>query len=151
MEQERRVTKRIGSITDVEVDKVVLHRRVRKNLGDVTALSESLRKHGLLNPIVVTDENELIAGHRRLQAAKKLGWARIPARVISEEDEADLVEMEIDENTQRKDLTSDELAEAYIRLDRLRNPSWFRRLIDRIKAFFQRIFGRKKTKKKSRR
>jgi len=151
MEQERRITKRIGSITDVEVDKVVLHRRVRKNLGDVTALSESLRKHGLLNPIVVTDENELIAGHRRLQAAKKLGWARIPARVISEEDEADLVEMEIDENTQRKDLTSDELAEAYIRLDRLRNPSWFRRLIDRIKAFFQRIFGRKKTKKKSRR
>ena len=151
MEQERRINKRIGSITDVEVDKVVLHRRVRKNLGDVTALSESLRKHGLLNPIVVTDENELIAGHRRLQAAKKLGWARIPARVISEEDEADLVEMEIDENTQRKDLTSDELAEAYIRLDRLRNPSWFRRLIDRIKAFFQRIFGRKKTKKKSRR
>ena len=151
MEQERRITKRIGSITDVEVDKVVLHRRVRKNLGDVTALSESLRKHGLLNPIVVTDENELIAGHRRLQAAKKLGWARIPARVISEEDEADLVEMEIDENTQRKDLTSDELAEAYIRLDRLRNPSWFRRLIDRIKALFNRIFGRKKTKKKPQR
>ena len=151
MEQERRITKRIGSITEVEVDKVAIHRRVRRNLGDVTALSESLRKHGLLNPIVVTDENELIAGHRRLEAAKKLGWPRIPARVLSEEDEADLVEMEIDENTQRKDLTSDELAEAYIRLDRLRNPSWFRRLIDRIRAFFNRLFGRKKTKRKSRR
>jgi ParB family chromosome partitioning protein len=151
MKQERRITKRSGNITDVEVDKVVLHRRVRKNLGDVTALSESLRKHGLLNPIVVSQENELIAGHRRLQAAKKLGWARIPARVISGDDEADLVEMEIDENTQRKDLTSDELAEAYIRLDRLRNPGWLRKLIDRIKAFFNRIFGRKKTNEKPRR
>ncbi|MFP4372757.1 MAG: ParB N-terminal domain-containing protein [Spirochaetaceae bacterium] len=144
MEQERRIAKRIGSITEVEVAKVVIHRRVRRHLGDVTALSESLRKHGLLNPIVITEENELIAGHRRLEAAKKLGWARIPARVISEQDEADLVEMEIDENTQRKDLTSDELAEAYIRLDRLRNPGWFRRLVSWLKGVFARIFGRRR-------
>jgi ParB family chromosome partitioning protein len=144
MEQERRITRRLGSITEVDIEKVVTRRRVRRNLGDVTALAESLRKHGLLNPIVVTGENELIAGHRRLEAARKLGWARIPARVISEEDEADLVEMEIDENTQRKDLTSDELAEAYIRLDRLRNPGWMRRLIAKIAAFFRRLFGLKK-------
>lgn len=144
MEQERRITRRLGSITEVDIEKVVIRRRVRHNLGDVTALAESLRKHGLLNPIVVTGENELIAGHRRLEAARKLGWARIPARVIAEEDEADLVEMEIDENTQRKDLTSDELAEAYIRLDRLRNPGWIRTLIAKIAAFFRRLLRLKK-------
>lgn len=148
MDQERRITRRLGNVTEIALEKIVLRKRVRHNLGDVTALSESLRKHGLLNPIVVTQENELIAGHRRLEAAKKLGWSKIPARVISEEDEADLVEMEIDENTQRKDLTSDELAEAYIRLDRLRNPGWLRTLIWKIAAFFRRLFGIKKPSRK---
>ena len=142
MDQERRITKRSGTLTEVDIDKVEIRKRVRHNLGDVTALAESLRKHGLLNPIVISEKNELIAGHRRLEAARKLGWKRIPAQVLSESDEADLVEMEIDENTQRKDLTSDELAEAYIRLDRLRNPGWLRKLIERIKAFFARLFGR---------
>lgn len=138
MQQERRVAKRSTSITEIELDKIEVHKRVRHNLGDVTALSESLRKHGLLNPIVVNEKNELIAGHRRLEAAKRLKWSKIPARIILEEDEADLVEMEIDENTQRKDLTSDELADAYIRLDRLRNPGWIRRLIEWIKSLFTR-------------
>ncbi|MFO8063490.1 MAG: ParB N-terminal domain-containing protein [Spirochaetota bacterium] len=138
MQQERRVAKRSARITEVDVDKVEVSKRVRHNLGDVTALSESLRKHGLLNPIVINEKNELIAGHRRLEAAKRLKWPRIPARVITHENEADLVEMEIDENTQRKDLTSDELADAYIRLDRLRNPGWFRRLIEWLKSLFRR-------------
>lgn len=142
MDQERRITRRLGSVSEVEVESITIRKRVRHNLGDVTALSESLRKHGLLNPIVITEDGDLIAGHRRLEAAKKLGWTRIPARVISQEDEASLVEMEIDENTQRKDLTSDELAEAYIRLDRLRNPGWFRTLISKIAAFFRRLFRR---------
>jgi ParB family chromosome partitioning protein len=145
MEQERRITKRAGTLTEVDIDKVEVKKRVRHNLGDVTALAESLRKHGLLNPIVISEKNELIAGHRRLEAARKLGWTRIPAQILSESDEADLVEMEIDENTQRKDLTSDELAEAYIRLDRLRNPGWLRKLLDRIKAFFARLFGRNRS------
>jgi ParB family chromosome partitioning protein len=145
MEQERRITRRTGTVTEVDVAKIEVGKRVRKNLGDVTALAESLRKHGLLNPIVVNGENELIAGHRRLEAARKLGWTRIPARVVSEGDEADMVEMEIDENTQRKDLTSDELAEAYIRLDRLRNPGWLKRLLDAIASFFARLFRMKRT------
>ncbi|MFP4010809.1 MAG: ParB N-terminal domain-containing protein [Spirochaetaceae bacterium] len=150
MEQERRVTRRMGTVTEIDIDSVAVRKRVRRNLGDVTALAESLRKHGMLNPIVVDAENVLIAGHRRLEAARKLGWSRIPARVISQEDEAALVEMEIDENTQRKDLTSDELAEAYIRLDRLRNPGWIRKLFAAIKAFFSRIFGIFRHKRDSR-
>jgi ParB family chromosome partitioning protein len=147
MEQERRITRRTGTVTEVEVDKIEVGKRVRKNLGDVTALAESLRKHGLLNPIVVNAHNELVAGHRRLEAARKLGWARIPARVVTEGDEADMVEMEIDENTQRKDLTSDELAEAYIRLDRLRNPGWLKRVLDAIARFFARLFRINRSRK----
>ena len=138
MQQERRVAKRSSRISEVDVDKVEINKRVRHNLGDVTALSESLRKHGLLNPIVITDKNELIAGHRRLEAAKRLKWPRIPARVISQSEEADLVEMEIDENTQRKDHARDQIAEAYFDMDQKLYPGWFRRFIEWIKSLFRR-------------
>lgn len=126
-----------------EINSIVIRKRVRKNLGDLTSLAESLRKHGLLNPVVVNSRNELIAGHRRLEAAKKLGWSMIDVRVADGSDPADFVEMELDENTQRKNLTTDELAEAYIRLDRLRNPGFFRRVWSAISRFFRRIFGRR--------
>jgi ParB family chromosome partitioning protein len=62
--------------------------------------------------------------------------------VIDGEDSATQLEIEIEENTQRKNLTSDELAEAYFRLDRLRNPSLFRRIWDAVRRFFARIFSR---------
>ncbi len=127
----------------VDINSIVIRKRIRKNLGDLNSLSESLRKHGLMNPVVINSRNELIAGHRRLEAAKKLGWSTIDVRVADGDDPADLIEMELDENTQRKNLTTDELADAYIRLDRLRNPGFFRRLWLAITTFLRRLFGRR--------
>lgn len=126
----------------IQIDEVIIRKRVRKNLGDLSSLMDSLRRHGLLNPIVINSRNELIAGHRRTEAARRLGWKTIEARIADSDDEADLVEMEIEENTQRKALTSDELAEAYIRLDRIRNPGLLTRIWRAIVTFFRRLFGR---------
>ena len=56
--------------------------RVRKDLGDIEALGRSITEFGLLQPIVITSENHLLAGERRLCAAKLLGWNEIPALVI---------------------------------------------------------------------
>jgi len=130
-----------ANATELNVDEIVIRRRVRRNLGDLTPLVESMRKHGLLNPIVVTSRKELVAGHRRLESAKQLGWKTVPVRYVDSAEAADLVEMELDENIKRKNLTTDELAEAYIRIERLRNPGFFSRLWRAIRAFFQRIFG----------
>lgn len=47
------------------------------------ALSASMEEIGLIYPIVVTDKNEIIDGHRRVAVAKRLGWKTIPAIVIS--------------------------------------------------------------------
>lgn len=127
----------------IDIDKVIIRRRVRNNLGDLSSLMESLKRHGLLNPIVITNRNELVAGHRRTEAARRLGWTTIEARVVDPEDRAELVEMEIEENTQRKNLTTDELAEAYLKLDRLRNPIIFVRIWRAIVRFFGRLFGRR--------
>ena len=125
----------------LEVNKVVVRKRVRKNLGDLASLMDSMRRHGLLNPIVVNAKHELIAGHRRLESAKRLGWTTIDVQVLDNDNEADLVEMEIEENTQRKNLTTDELAEAYIRLDRIKNPSFIQKIWRALVRFFKRLFG----------
>ena len=125
----------------IELDQVIIRKRVRKNLGDLSSLMESMRKHGLLNPIVINNRNELVAGHRRTESARRLGWITIEARIVDNDEDVDLVEMEIEENTQRKNLTTDELAEAYLRLDRMRHPSLFTRIWRAIVRFFRRLFG----------
>ena len=124
----------------IDIQSVLLKKRVRKNLGDLKPLAESLKTHGLMNPILINEKNELIAGHRRLEAAKSLGWTTIAARVVERAEEAELLEMEVEENTHRKALTADELAEAYDRLEHLRNPGFFTRIWRSIKSFFARLF-----------
>ena len=127
----------------IDIDRIVVRKRVRKNLGDLSSLMDSLRRHGLMNPVVINSRNELIAGHRRTEAARRLGWTTIEVHVIDTDETADLVEMEIEENTQRKNLTPDELAEAYLRLDKIRNPNVFVRLWRAIVRFFRRLFRRR--------
>lgn len=82
-------------------------RRFRADLGDVDALAESIRANGLLHPVVVTSDNVLVAGERRLAAVAALGWRRVPVRVV---DPADLLTAERDENAVRKDFTPSEAA-----------------------------------------
>lgn len=126
----------------VRIDTITFTKRVRHDLGDLSSLKESLRQHGLLNPIVITSDNVLVAGHRRLEAAKQLGWNTISVRIVDQTDASEQLEMEIEENTQRKNLSTDELAEAYLRLDKLKNPGFFRRMWSALVAFFKRLFGR---------
>ena len=75
---------------------------------DIESLAQSLKEHGLLQPILVAKKPEggylLIAGERRLRAAKKLGWFTIPAIVVALKDEQKLKIIQLIENIQRKDL-----------------------------------------------
>ena len=69
----------------------------------VKALSESISDIGLLNPITITEDNTLIAGLHRLEAARYLGWTEIECNVCTLEGlRAELAE--IDENIVRRDL-----------------------------------------------
>lgn len=73
---------------------------------EIQALCDSLRVHGLLQPIVVRrvgDHYQLVAGERRLRAAAKAGWADVPVQVIEADDRL-ATELAIVENLQRKDL-----------------------------------------------
>ena len=81
-------------------------------------LAESIREHGIISPLVVTrhgDGFELIAGERRLRAAKKIGLKEVPA-IVREEGEQKKLEIALIENLQRENLNPMESAVAYRRL-----------------------------------
>lgn len=141
----------------VSIKDIKVKRRVRKDLGNLEDLKNSLRRYGLLNPITLNGKYELVAGERRLEAAKAIGWTSINANIIENLSEIAQLEMEIEENNQRKEFTDDELFEGYKRLERLRNPSIFRRIWNAIKSFFEclarilkNLFKRKNSTKKNR-
>ena len=86
----------------VQIKDIKIRKRVRKDLGNLEDLKDSLRTYGLLNPITLNGKYELIAGERRLQAAIQLGWTSIQANIIENISDVDQLEMEIEENNQRK-------------------------------------------------
>jgi hypothetical protein len=63
----------------LNVNAVLVGDRYRSTLGDLTALMRSMASEGQLQPILVLDNHELLAGERRLEAARRLGWADIKA------------------------------------------------------------------------
>jgi ParB family chromosome partitioning protein len=128
----------------IETNKVILKKRVRGELREIPALMESMRSYGQLTPIIINRKNELIAGNRRLEAAKRLGWNSIDAIVIDKDDDIEMLELELEENIQRNDLTGDEISMGFSRLEKLRNPGFFRRIINFFKRLFRRIFGGKR-------
>lgn len=127
----------------VRVHDIHIHERIRSDMGDITALMDSMQRYGLLNPIVINHDNDLIAGHRRLESARRLGWDTIEACIVSGEDEIIKLELEIEENVQRKDLSQDELADAYLRLEKLKNPGWWRRFWQKLKRIIAKWFGKR--------
>ena len=89
-------------------------RNPRQRVEMIAELADSMRAHGQLQPIVVrpvAGGYEMIAGHRRLEAARLLGWTEIAAVVRDETDDQAYILMLV-ENLQREDLTPREEAAA---------------------------------------
>jgi ParB family transcriptional regulator, chromosome partitioning protein len=83
-------------------------------------LVESIRQHGIIQPLIVRPVNgklELIAGERRWRASGKLGLATVPV-IEREASDRDVLEMALIENLQREDLNPMEEAGGYVRLAR---------------------------------
>lgn len=135
----------------VKIEDIKVKKRVRRDLGDLTALKESMHRYGLMNPITLNSNYELVSGERRLEAAKSLGWERINANVLDANvDNIRQLEMELEENNQRKEFTDEELMEGYKRLEKLKNPPLIMRLLKfianiflKIAEFIKSLFGKK--------
>ena len=102
-------------IHDIALDKLIPPRALRTEGIDVSELVESIREHGLLQPIRVRPVGhglyQIIAGHRRFLAHRELGEPSISAVVVDESEQAAAVQS-IVENLQREDLTPLELAQS---------------------------------------
>ncbi len=94
-----------STMTEMQIADIRVGNRMRKDMGDLDALSASIRDHGLLHPPVITPDGTLIAGHRRILACQRLGMTTIAVRVIAV---GDLLAAERDENQIRKDFTPSE-------------------------------------------
>jgi ParB/RepB/Spo0J family partition protein len=81
-------------------------KRHRRDLGDIDALAASIKSVGLLHPVVVRPDGELIAGERRLKACEQLGWESVPFHVV---DIDAIARGELAENAYRKDFTPSEM------------------------------------------
>ena len=97
----------------------------RKDLGDLSELSDSIAKKGIMQNLTVipghwdADRNwhedgyTLIIGHRRFAAAKQAGIQELPCRVVEDMDKKDQVSTMLEENMQRADLTIWEQANGF--------------------------------------
>jgi ParB family transcriptional regulator, chromosome partitioning protein len=97
-----------GTLEDVKISHIASPtNRLRSTINNLEELAESIKKIGLLQPIIVrtnsSQEFEIVAGNRRLSACRKLGWRKITCHVV-ELDDKTAFEVSIIENVQRHTL-----------------------------------------------
>jgi ParB family chromosome partitioning protein len=92
-----------------KIEDIVIGERQRQDLGDIAGLAKSIDELGLLQPVVVTPDNKLVAGRRRLAAVAELKWTEVPVCVTDNVTTAlALLKAEEAENTCRKAFTLSE-------------------------------------------
>lgn len=97
----------------MKTNEIKTNSQVRKDMGDITELKNSIQENGILQPLLIDKDNVLIAGHRRLQAAKELGLEDVPTQMIDVKNHDRVAIIQLVENIQRKDLDPIEEANAY--------------------------------------
>ena len=67
----------------LNVNNIKIKKRIRVDNGNLDLLKDSLQKYGQFHPVLINEKHELIAGFRRLESAKQLGWIDIEVKVIT--------------------------------------------------------------------
>ncbi len=113
---------RIPGITLAEVDSIIANQfQPRRDFSEsaLVEMAESIRTHGVIQPLVVTRREDgkygLIAGERRLRASKLAGLKQVPV-VIRKSSDKERLELALIENIQREDLNCVEVALSYFQL-----------------------------------
>ncbi len=131
----------------VRLDTIIIGRRIREDAGDLADLVDSIRRHGLMNPVTVTEKLELVAGYRRMAACRILGMDEIECRVVAPASKLEMLLMEADENRARKNLTTSDMdrfeeARRYLTAGRLEKLKlWIARFIRRIMEWVRKLLG----------
>jgi ParB family chromosome partitioning protein len=112
---------RLSNLSELSIEKIFPDpEQPRRNFTaeSLNTLSDSIKKHGILQPIVVVRDGnnyKIVAGERRYRAAKLANLSKIPA-IIRTLDDQNRLELSIIENVQREDLNAIEIATAFAKL-----------------------------------
>ena len=83
----------------IDIDKIKVENRIRKDFGNITELAEDIKQNGLINPPVVIAESDgtftLLAGERRLRAMRSLGYKQVEVRTWGSLTDEQKLNMEI--------------------------------------------------------
>ena len=125
-------------IDQIQIDEET---RIRKEIGNIETLQESIETVGLINPILIDEQRMLLAGYRRLAACRNLGWKEVDVRVVElGGDQLRMLDVEVAENFFRKDFTPEEVISTERRraeiLEARREKSWFERFWIWLKNLF---------------
>lgn len=118
-----------GNFAYVPISSITIDRenRQRKEIRDVDELAKSIADNGLINPIVITRDNILVAGERRLTAHHQLGFDSIAVQYLDELDASTAYTIELEENLRRKDLDWKDRVAAVAAFHKLKSeaiPEW---------------------------
>jgi len=111
---------KLNMTSTIHIDSIVIPDRLRKDYGNIDALADSLERYGFLQPVLLDDNNYLIAGGRRLTAARQAGITDIPFYRKSDLPDDIKLEMELEENVQRQEMHWKERALAILKIHRLK-------------------------------
>lgn len=117
----RREDAKVSKLVELPLDEIVRDEdQPRKQFSEesLRELADSIREHGVLQPLVVTkkgDKYQIVAGERRWRASRLAGLKTVPA-IVRTLDAQNKLELSIIENAQREDLNPIELATAYAKL-----------------------------------
>lgn len=119
-----------GAFTSLPISSILVNRaeRQRKELPNVDILADSINRLGLIHPIVVRrDDCSLVAGERRLEACRSLGWTNITIQFLDELDPLVVHAIELEENIKREQLPWQDECRAIAEYHALRageEPEW---------------------------
>ena len=115
------------ALTLVDSIKVNREERQRRDLTGIGELADSIKRSGLIHPIVITADNVLVAGERRLLAVRNLGWTHITTQLVEDLDPLQLQLIELEENTRRSELDWQDKCRAVTQYHAVQveiNPDW---------------------------
>lgn len=107
---------------NVPITSIIIDRdnRQRRELKNIEELASSIRQIGLINAVVINDAMELIAGERRLEACRSLGWDTIPTQTREDLSAHQLQLLELEENIKRMELPWKDECRAVVNYHNLR-------------------------------
>ncbi|SRR6266404_801877 len=129
-----------GNFISIAVGDIIVNRpeRQRRALTNLDVLADSISRLGLIHPIVVTRNLELVAGERRIEAVRSLGWSHIICQYLDELDPSVARAIELEENIKREKLEWLDEVKAVLEYHELRaseNSDWTQELTAKALGF----------------